>query len=173
VSHRIGRAERDTTYSHGYPQEARLVTLPGVRRSIVADVEGLTERFREFAGSAAEFSHEMADLFIPNTHDRLNLVASNLEIAKTVFGKWCIEIFIVLYNVGPLGFADLRRNLGGMSPRVLSRKLKMMEGRRLVQRTLIDSRPPGVRYALTDRGVTVARLGTPVFLFFSLEEQPH
>ena len=70
------------------------------------------------------------------------------------------------------GFEDLRRRLGVISPRVLSQKLKAMESGRLVRRTLIDSRPPGVRYSLTEKGVTVARLGTPVFLFLNLDKQP-
>jgi len=97
-------------------------------------------------------------------------VAQNLEIARTVFGKWCIEIFLVLSNLGPIGFERLRRRLGPISARVLSRKLKMMEEQGMVLRTLIDSRPPSVRYSLTEKGVTVAKIGAPVFLFIAFRK---
>ena len=77
---------------------------------------------------------------------------------------------MVLYNLGPIGFEVLRRRLETISPRVLSRKLKMMEEQGIVQRTLIDTRPPSVRYSLTDKGATVAKIGTPVFLFLSFRK---
>ena len=31
---------------------------------------------------------------------------------------------------------------------------------------------PNHRYSLTEKGVTVARLGTPIFLFLNLDKQP-
>jgi DNA-binding HxlR family transcriptional regulator len=135
--------------------------------------EQLRDRFLEFAGNAAKFSHQVTDLIVPGGRDRFKLAAANLEISKTIFGKWCIEIFVILYNLGPNRFEELRRKLGGITPRVLSRKLKMMEDQGLVQRTMLDSRgPPGVLYDLTDNGVTVARLGTPVFLFLTFKGPP-
>ena len=131
--------------------------------------EELEKRFREFAGQAASFTRETIRMSVLGENAKSKLANSNLEIAKTIFGKWCVELFVILYNTGPLGFEELRRGLGGISPRVLSSKLKMMESEGLVHRTLIDSRPPGVRYSLTQRGLTVARLGEPVFLFLSFE----
>ena len=134
--------------------------------------ENLAKEFQDFAMQAAEFSRRVSDRNPDGESSRSRLAESNLEIARTIFGKWCIEIFVILYNLGPVGFEDLRRRLGVISPRVLSQKLKTMESGRLVRRTLIDSRPPGVRYSLTEKGVTVARLGTPVFLFLNLDKQP-
>jgi len=129
--------------------------------------EELEKRFREFANQAASFTRETMGSSVLGGTDKSTLAESNLEIAKTIFGKWCIEIFVILYGQAPIGFEKLRRDLGSISPRVLSSKLKMMESRGLVQRTLIDSRPPGARYSLTEKGLTVARLGEPVFLFLS------
>ena len=134
--------------------------------------EELDKRFREFATQAASFTRQAIGISDLTEKHKSTLAESNLETAKTIFGKWCIEIFVILYNLGPVGFEDLRRRLGVISPRVLSQKLKTMESGRLVRRTLIDSRPPGVRYSLTEKGVTVARLGTPVFLFLNLDKQP-
>lgn len=129
--------------------------------------EELERRFREFANHAASFTRETMGSTDRGERDKSKVAESNLEITRTIFGKWCIEIFVILYNRGPIGFEKLRRDLGSISPRVLSGKLKMMESRGLVQRTLIDSRPPGARYSLTERGRTVARLGEPVFLYLS------
>src|SRR3989442_9544896 len=137
--------------------------------------EKLAKEFQDFAIEAAEFSRRVSDRNLYSESGRSRLAESNLEIARTIFGKWCIEIFVILYNIGPVGFEDLRRRLGGISPRVLSQKLKTMESERLVRRTLINSRPPGVRYSLTQKGVTGSRLGTPVFLFLNFlnfDKQP-
>ena len=131
------------------------------------DSQELERRFREFANQAASFTRQTIGSTVPGQKDRTTLAGSNLEIARTVFGKWCIEIFVILYEQGPIGFEKLRKDLGSISPRVLSGKLKMMESQALVQRTLVDSRPPGARYSLTEKGLTVARLGEPVFLFLS------
>jgi len=130
----------------------------------------LERRFQALATDVARFSSQVVDIIVPEGNDRTWLADENLEIARTVFGKWCIEIFVLLYNFGPIGFEGLRRRLGVVSPRVLSRKLKMMEDEGIVRRDLVDSRPPGVRYSLTEKGVTVVRIGTPVFLFLSFRK---
>jgi len=127
--------------------------------------EEIERRFREFATQAASFTRQTIGFSVLGQKDKMSLAGSNLEIARTIFGKWCIEIFVILYEQGPIGFEKLRKDLGSISPRVLSGKLKMMEGQALVQRTLVDSRPPSARYSLTEKGLTVARLGEPVFLF--------
>src|SRR3989442_15883407 len=123
--------------------------------------EELEKRFREFAKLAASFTRQTIGLSVLGKKDKTNLAESNLEITKTIFGKWCIEIFVILYGEAPIGFEKLRRDLGSISPRVLSGKLNMMESQGLVERTLIDSRPPGGRYSLTEEGLPVARLGGP------------
>ena len=150
----------------------RIPPLHGMGRSegTTTNSKKLEERFQTLADDVAHFSSEVTDVLAPGGRDRSWLATRNLEIVRTVFGKWCIEIFVVLYNLGPIGFEVLRRRLETISPRVLSRKLKMMEEQGIVQRTLIDTRPPSVRYSLTDKGATVAKIGTPVFLFLSFRK---
>jgi DNA-binding HxlR family transcriptional regulator len=134
------------------------------------NAQELEERFQTLAADVAHFSSRVVDIIMPEGKDRSWLAAENLEIARTMFGKWCIEIFVILYNLGPVGFEGLRRRLGAITPRVLSRKLRMMEDQGIVRRDLVNSRPPGVRYSLTEKGETVARIGTPVFLFLSFRK---
>ena len=142
------------------------------RDEIAMNVEELAKEFQAFAMQAAEFSQRVSDPTLKAEKNKSRLAESNLEIARTIFGKWSIEIFVILYNLGPVGFEGLRKGLGDITPRVLSQKLRRMETEGLVRRTLIDSRPPGVRYSLTQKGVTVAMLGTPVFLFLNFDKQP-
>src|SRR5205823_11263398 len=95
-------------------------------------------------------------------------VAMNVEIARTVFGKWSLDILTLLYVRQGAGFQEIRRGLGRISSRVLSSKLTRMQETGLIRRDVKPSRPPRVTYSLTDRGLTVAKLGEPVFLYLRL-----
>jgi len=130
-------------------------------------LDRLDTRFRRFGDFAAKFSEEIVRTVATTTVERAasKTAEINLEIARAVFGKWSIEILAILYHIGPLGFEELRRRLGVISPRVLSTKLKVMESQALVERLVRTSRPIGVRYSLTDEGLTVAKLGEPIFLY--------
>ncbi|MCI4361295.1 MAG: helix-turn-helix transcriptional regulator, partial [Thermoplasmata archaeon] len=90
---------------------------------------------------------------------------SDLQVLRSIFGKWSPDVLVALHAVPAVGFEELRRALVGISPRVLSLKLKELEQNGMVHREIIDSRPPRVRYALTDRGWTVAWLAQPVLLY--------
>ncbi len=96
------------------------------------NTEELDKRFREFANQAASFTRQTIGISVLAEKHKATLAESNLETAKTIFGKWCIEIFVILYNLGPIGFEELRKNVGSITPRVLSGKLKMMESQGLV-----------------------------------------
>jgi len=89
----------------------------------------------------------------------------NLDIMRKVFGKWSMEILLSAYSMGSVGFADLRRLLDGISSRVLSKKLKDLEELGLLKREIIESRPPKVRYTLSEKGEVLAKLGEPVILY--------
>jgi DNA-binding HxlR family transcriptional regulator len=99
------------------------------------------------------------------------ITEANLELARAVFGKWTMEILVVLFTQPSAGFEELRRYLRTISPRVLSAKLKMLEGRGLVVRTVLNDRPPRVRYRLSEEGRTLGQLGQPVFLYLRTLER--
>ena len=130
---------------------------------------GLDERFRKFREQTLDFSRELAsDFHIPR--DPLRAAELNLSLSRAVFGKWSIEILVTLYTLHPVGFEELKKVLRPISPRVLSQKLKTMENLGLVQRTILDTRPPSTRYALTEKGLTVATIGEPVILYLRWKE---
>ena len=51
------------------------------------------------------------------------------------------------------GFAELRRSIGAITDSVLSDRLSELARAGLVERTVTDTRPPGVSYRLTDIGL--------------------
>ena len=137
-------------------------------------VGDLNSRFRKFAEVAATFSQHIIETVSTAEREGSRIAEVNVEIAKTVFGKWSIEILAILYHMQIVGFEQLRRRLGAISARVLSQRLKVMESQGLVDRSVKTSRPIGVRYALTEKGLTVAKLGEPVFLYLRFKKtEPH
>jgi DNA-binding HxlR family transcriptional regulator len=90
--------------------------------------------------------------------------ASELDrrFARSLFGKWTLDILVLLGSDRPLGFGEIRAKLKKISSRILSAKLRQLESHGLVYREVLPTRPPRVLYGLTERGMTVARMGEPV-----------
>ncbi len=95
---------------------------------------------------------------------------ANLVLAKTVFSKWSIEILTILYSAKSVSYGDLKRGLRGITSKILSEKLKKLEDGNLVHRAIVPGRPPRTTYSLTEEGLTVAKLGEPVFLYLGFKE---
>ncbi len=123
-------------------------------------------RFEEFQRRAATLLEEVGPVVDPKTvDDPARQVALDLEVMRSWLGKWSIEIVLILYAFSGVGFEELRRQLRGITPRVLSGKLKALEARGLVLRSVVDSRPPRVEYRLSADGLALARLSEPALLF--------
>lgn len=67
-------------------------------------------------------------------------------------GKRWNGIILGSLSDGPLGFADLRRNVGAITDSMLSDRLSELTRAGLVERIVTDTRPPGVTYQLTGAG---------------------
>lgn len=93
-----------------------------------------------------------------------------MQIARTVFSKWSVEIITFLYFNRQARFQEIKKSLEDISARVLSLKLTRLEDLGLVKRTVLDTRPPGVEYSLTGEGLQAAKLGEPVFLYLRMTE---
>ena len=149
------------------PPEPRAPSLPRPRRP--RGPVSLDARFRRFGDRAGQFVRSIQTL-TGFGGDLGSLQAeSNLRIARTAFGKWSIEILEILHPRRRASFGELRRLLAGISPRVLSAKLKLLEEHGLVERTIVPSRPPRPEYALSERGQEVTRVGASVLRY--LREQ--
>jgi DNA-binding HxlR family transcriptional regulator len=83
-------------------------------------------------------------------------IESLLEILE---GKWTLLLLHHLFN-GVKRFGELRRALHPISPKTLTDRLRLLEERGIVTRTIYPEVPLHVEYHLTERG----RRLKPVFI---------
>jgi DNA-binding HxlR family transcriptional regulator len=85
------------------------------------------------------------------------------DVLSRVGDKWSVLIFMQL-EIEPRRFSELRRLIGGISPKMLAATLRGLEREGFISRTVFPTKPPSVEYALTDLGremaVPVRALGT-------------
>jgi DNA-binding HxlR family transcriptional regulator len=64
---------------------------------------------------------------------------------------WTLHILWALSHNGPMRFGVLRRQIEGISARVLTERLRTLEGAGFVFRHYEQTIPPAVTYGITDR----------------------
>lgn len=72
---------------------------------------------------------------------------------RIIGGKWTGSILWHLQD-GPVRFNELSRILEGSSNKMLAQRLKELEERRMVSRTVMSTKPFAVNYRLTELGET-------------------
>lgn len=72
-------------------------------------------------------------------------------LADLLERRWQLSIIYAALT-GALRFSEFAEAVAGISPRMLSERLRDLEAAGLVHRTVIPSSPPTVEYRLTDRG---------------------
>ncbi|WP_229600037.1 helix-turn-helix domain-containing protein [Runella sp. SP2] len=73
------------------------------------------------------------------------------DIMDVLGGKWKISIVTCLC-FSPRRFSELLKLVDGISGKVLSRELKDLEMNKLISRTVKDTQPISVEYAITEYG---------------------
>ena len=68
--------------------------------------------------------------------------------------KWSLLVIVTLAG-GPMRHGELRRQVIGVSQRMLTLTLRQLERDGLITRTIHPEIPPRVEYALTDLGTTL------------------
>lgn len=68
--------------------------------------------------------------------------------------KWTVLV-VNLLGSGPKRFSEVRREVGGISQRMLTLTLRALERDGLVTRTVHPTNPPRVEYALTPLGLSL------------------
>jgi DNA-binding HxlR family transcriptional regulator len=74
------------------------------------------------------------------------------KLLSQISGHWTIYILWTLDTSGELRFGDLRRKVEGISAKVLTERLRMLEAINVVHREYEPTIPPQVTYRLTERG---------------------
>jgi DNA-binding HxlR family transcriptional regulator len=66
--------------------------------------------------------------------------------------RWTVSILYVSHEGGAVRFNEFQQALGGISPATLTQRLADLEQAGVLEREVIDARPPRVEYRLTARG---------------------
>jgi DNA-binding HxlR family transcriptional regulator len=90
---------------------------------------------------------------LPAGHEPLACRAH--EILARVGDKWSVYVIHVLNEAGTLRFGELRRQVEGISQRMLTVTLRSLERDGLLSRAMYPEVPPRVEYALTPLGRTL------------------
>lgn len=89
---------------------------------------------------------------------RFNVLASacpTRQVINRVGDRWSLLVLYALES-GTLRFQELRRAVDGISQKMLTQTLRILERDGLVRRTVYASVPPKVEYALTPLGASLS-----------------
>lgn len=79
------------------------------------------------------------------------------DALEALEGRWKLLILFSL-SAGPMRFKQLARVVNGITDKTLSRELKNLEANLLITRTVHDTFPPTVEYAITDHGRSLEKV---------------
>jgi DNA-binding HxlR family transcriptional regulator len=73
---------------------------------------------------------------------------------ETLNGRWKLPILVSL-QFGNKRFNEISREINGITDKMLSKELKELELNQLIKRTVYDTFPPTVEYAITPHGLSL------------------
>jgi DNA-binding HxlR family transcriptional regulator len=87
----------------------------------------------------------------PPVPEEVRRAASLLE------GRWTVSILWASYD-GAVRFNELRQAVGDIPPTTLAQRLTELEQAGLLDREVVDARPPRVEYRVTATGLELKRV---------------
>lgn len=81
---------------------------------------------------------------------------ASFHAAVELLGRRWNGMIIDNLLTGPLRFSELREGIPGITPAMLSQRLKELEAAKLVSRDVSTNRPIEVRYSLTEIGQQIS-----------------
>lgn len=91
---------------------------------------------------------------LTDTKQHSNCMAMS-DVLNRIGDKWSVMVVGMLSRAGTLRFNELKRNINGVSQRMLTLTLRNLERDGLVTRTVFPEIPPRVEYGLTALGQTL------------------
>ncbi|MEU3737774.1 MULTISPECIES: helix-turn-helix domain-containing protein [unclassified Streptomyces] len=79
-------------------------------------------------------------------------------VVDIVFSRWATPILWTLNEYGRLRFVELQRAIAGITPKVLTQRLRQLERDGLVIRTYYPEVPPRVEYEISQLGRSLGPL---------------
>ena len=71
--------------------------------------------------------------------------------------RWTVSILWASYE-GALRFNEFKQSLGEIPPRTLAQRLVELEDAGVLERHVVDARPPRVEYRLTEEGLRLKQV---------------
>ncbi|SEO69154.1 transcriptional regulator, HxlR family [Actinacidiphila rubida] len=90
-------------------------------------------------------------------------------LLDVAFSRWTTPVLWTLNEFGRQRFVELERRLGGITPKVLTQRLRQLERDGLVIRTYHPEVPPRVEYEISELGRTLG----PLFATMAAWAQEH
>ncbi|QKZ15783.1 helix-turn-helix transcriptional regulator [Spirosoma sp. KUDC1026] len=84
-------------------------------------------------------------------------ILSIKDAMEAIEGRWKLLILFSLVS-GPKRFRQISGEVTGITDKVLSKELKTLESNQLIKRTVYDTFPPTVQYAITEHGQSLERV---------------
>ena len=89
------------------------------------------------------------------------------DVMNVISKKWALLVIAALGNGGKLRFNEIKKKLGGVSPKSLSDRLKELRDAGLVNREILPETPPRVEYSLTGDGLELRQALVPLLRWIS------
>ncbi|WKB35832.1 helix-turn-helix domain-containing protein [Terrilactibacillus sp. S3-3] len=74
------------------------------------------------------------------------------DALSILVGKWKPIILLYLLRYGTLRFSELKRNVTGITQKMLTKQLRELEEEDIVKRVVYPQVPPKVEYSITEYG---------------------
>ena len=75
------------------------------------------------------------------------------RLLRLLMGQWTCYILWMLHKNGPMRFGELKRSIKGLSSKVLTERVRMLENAGVIYREHVPTIPPQVTYGLSSRGL--------------------
>ncbi len=89
--------------------------------------------------------------------DIYDVTCPSRSVIQMLADKWTLLIIDSLSS-GPMRFGELRRQVGGVTQKMLTQTLRLLERDGLVLRVVYASAPPSVEYSLTPLGQSITAI---------------
>ena len=88
--------------------------------------------------------------------DVLAALCPSRLVVNTMTSKWSVLVFVALGDGKTKRFSELRREIQGVSEKMLTQTLRNLEGNNFIKRKSYNVVPPVVEYSLTKLGLNAA-----------------
>jgi DNA-binding HxlR family transcriptional regulator len=115
----------------------------------------------EARAHASRYSQRALDEVPVDVKPHNKSLCPKFQAAMEVLAKpWTGLIVATLAEAGALRFSELGERVPGIGDRMLSERLKELEGLAVVERRVLPGRPVGVEYELTEAGKAFGDVST-------------